>query len=279
MAYPPVVDHSDILPLLAGLDPWLQQAAESGAEYNSQKINSLVPQWTRRFEREVQFRINPVQVVSNPQQNDGYYAPINSQTGVSMDNTNTYEVVVESGYPYFAHEAWEYLKVQLNERPVQQIQRVRLMLGNSVAYSFPSEWIFVDQRSGLFSLIPAVGAASVVNAAIAFATLQISFGQRDYLPMAICFDYIAGLPTGWQFTSEYSDYRRILCEYCALKILEDIQYVYDPGVASKGISTGGASQNVQYDRFMNRKAELTKSVNDFKAELQGQETPIHFGLV
>jgi hypothetical protein len=137
----------------------------------------------------------------------------------------------------------------------------------------------VDQRTGLFEMIPAIGAATVVNAAVAFATLQISFGQRNYLPYAICFDYIAGLPTGWQNTNEYADYRRILAEYCAMKLLEDISNAYDAGITSKSISSSGAVQNVQYDRFMQRKAELKESVETFKEELKGQETPIMFGVV
>ena len=275
----PPIDHSDVYDCLVGLDPWFSQSSSVIAGYNSQKINSLIPQWIRRFEREVQFRINPVQCVTGGPQNDGVYAPVGAQTGVTMDVTGNYEVVVESGYTYIAGEALEFMRCQLRERPVQNLQRVRIMLGQTIVYQFPDDWIFIDPRSGLFQIVPVVGAASVINAAVALYAVQISFGQRGYIPFALCFDYIAGLPYGWQNTAEYGDYRRILSEYCAMKVLEDICHAYDPGLTNKSVNSSGENASFMYDRFMQRKAELKASVDAFKDELKGQETPILFGAV
>ena len=308
---------------LVGLDPWFAAAAAAGVNYDDDKITSYIDRWTRRFERDTTFRINPVQVVSAP---DGTYntptagsGTISSKgnlivgTGTSFTSlfqpgnvlvVNNLEIEVESiqddhhltlispappwnnvsygmypmlviqesGYGYYQMLTEEYFVTTFKERPVQQVQRLRLMYnGQYLLYDVPTSWYSVDTKAGRFWLLPTFGQAVMTGAATAIAAFSAVL--QDHMPNFLFYDYIAGLPENWHYMREYSDVKIILEEYCALQVLKDIANVIDPGKVGKSVSGAGISQSTNYDRFTPRKQELNESIEAFKATLTAQETP------
>lgn len=255
-----------------GLSNWLSTAS-ADCGYTDDTIESLLPQRIREFERRTQWRIFPVQVVCQP---DGTYD--NPQTG--LDVTGTYEVVEEDPYPYHVQDASEFLSTYLRQRPVIQVQRARLMLDRSTTVLvIPDEWNRIERRSGRYTIMPVSGAAAVIGATTAMAALQMSFANKPYIPHLLCFDYLAGLPVGWEKLREWSDLKRKLEEYCAYAILQDISELYDAGRMRKSVSADGLSQQSEYDRFARRKAELEKSSTEFEQIIRDTETHLMMGFV
>lgn len=262
----------DIMQHLVGLDAYLQDAANSKAQYDSAKIESLIPARIRDFERQCQVRINPVQCVVYP---DGTY---DGENGLDADGTR--EVIVDRPYDYYKTEAIEFFRITLRNRPVQQVQRCRLMWNtDDTIFTFPSDWLRWNDRAGTFHIMPYRGAALASGAALAYTQIGASFGYRDYVPGIICVDYIAGLPSGWETTREWADVKRAVEEYCAYGVLCDIGELYDAGLVNKSIGADGLSQSWSYDRFQRRKEELLKTSLSVLKELAVQEAPIFMGAV
>lgn len=278
LAAPPIT-VSDVKDQLVGLDAWLAAAAISDSLYDDTKIASRIPAMIRKFEKETQFRINAVQIVSTD--NDGVYAPANAVSGISMDNTGNLRVILEAAYPYYPSEAREYFHVTLRERPVQVVQRMRVNLSNTyTVYTMPVEWYRLEPRSGKFHIQPTTGSLLAGGNLTAVALLQQLFGQVPALPQSLAYDYIAGLPTGWQQSEEYSEIFLVLCEYCALQVLKEISNTFGAGIASKNVSDGtGLSQGISYDRFQQRKAELQANVLAFQQLIKEQDTPFLLGAL
>lgn len=264
----PLIDTADIYEHLAGLDAWLDAAANSRGKFDDTKIRSRIVQWTRKFERTYQFRINPVQMVGAP---DGSYsAPPGG------------ELVVEQGYTYY-HDYMnnEFGAMTLRERPVYtidgvpQLQRMRLILnGQIMIYQIPQQWICVDPRSSRIWLEPWSGTAVIGQATAMLAAYNATFS--DALPNFIFVDYMAGLPNGWQSTTEWSDVPIILAQFCALEVLERIGQAIDPGLTGRSFSADGLSSQRSYDRFQQRKSELRDAVQAWSDTLVSQETAIPF---
>lgn len=275
MALPsPPVTVADVKTKLVGLDPWLCAAAQSDAAYDDARIAREIPAMIRRYERETQFRVNQAQVVANP---DGTY----NNAGLTTNLAGDMPLVVDAAYPYYRRLAMEeYLVTTLQHRPVQQVQRVRIMLSPTDSLlHLPAPWYRVDGRSGRLWIVPYQGSVLVTTNLIGLTILQAAFAGKDFLPNSIAIDYIAGLPSGWTSNPEWADLRRSLEEYCALAVLNDIGEMFDAGMLSKSISADGAGQSLNYDRFARRKQELQMSVERFQQTLQAQETPFLLGAV
>ena len=187
-------------------------------------------------------------------------------------------VIQETGYPYYQPLVDEYFLTTFNERPVQAVQRFRLMYnGQYIIYNIPSNWFSLNTKAGRFWLMPNFGEAVITGA---MATLALIGAMvTDHMPNFLFFDYQAGLPAQWQYNREYSDVKQILSEYCALQVLNDISHAIDAGRMSKSVAGSGISQQTQYSRFMDRKKELQDSVDAFKGTLVMQETPFMLGAV
>jgi hypothetical protein len=220
-----------------------------------------LPARIRRFEREMKWRINPIQVIS---QDDGRYSnPLGNM-----------EMVKEPKYSWFMRDSAEYFALTLRERPIRKVQRLRVFIGNTLWFVAPQEWIVVDERAGRLNLVPVQGALIVAGADIGFSLMQSSFRYQNRLPQSLSVDYQAGLPDNWRNTREWADVQIALTEYCALEILNDISDLFDAGMMNVSVSGDGLSQQLNYDRFQRRKQELAASIAMFKGTLTDDVEPI-----
>ena len=317
------IRYEDIMLHLVGLDAWLTAAGRSLSRLDRPNIERQIPLWIRNFERETQYRINQVQVVSAP---DGTYdtpttgagtltsagalitgtgtaftsvlrpdmslrcagldmpvKSIESDTALTLYDappvpytTAAYSffplpLVKADGYPYHRTDAKEFGMTTLRERPVQSIQRVRYLLnGQRQVLQLPPQW-FSFEKSGRFWIVPLYAAAAITGLASAMAIYGTL--MADYMPNFVYFDYIAGLPYGWQYSSEYSDVRLALESFCALQVLGYVDQAFGAGLSGKSVSSAVGNQNFQYTRFQDKKQELTAQYQAFKDNFVMQNTP------
>jgi hypothetical protein len=257
-----IIKVSEIKAKLVGLDPWFDAAAQSGAIYDDERFAEIIPQAVRKFERDVQFRVNQVRIRTF---DDGTYG----------HGTEGIPVKDESAHPYYRSMGFEFMTDTMNHRPILQFDRMRFVLNEqTVVFTPPVDWVRYDIRTGRIWIMPVSGSAQVTGVMLGITQLQMMFGGKDYVPNCLAYDYVAGLPTGWHLTDEWADLKRVLTQACALEVLDDVSETFDAGLTAKTISGGeGLSQNLQYTRFQNRRSMLEKSIETFKATLRATETP------
>lgn len=266
-----LVSFNDIKPNLVGLDGWLRAAAASDAQYDLAAMKARFPLCVRSLERDLQFRINQIQIVGN---SDGTYAPANVVTG-QIAPDGLHEVKVETGYTYFQDDAGNFYHIRLFERPVQNVQRFRFMWNKqTLIYQPDPSWFNFEFKTGDLYLIPYTGTGFTGGAAVAFSQLSLIFGASPQIPAIQFIDYIAGLPDSWQDTLEWSDLWMIVTMRCSIKVLEDISELFDSGRIRKQVEYMGFRENLDYDRFMRRKEELTKDCMRKERVFQDQNTPV-----
>jgi len=258
-----------------GLDPWLTTAANLPTPYTDDTIAAAIPNIIRRFERESQFRVNQVQFVTNA---DGTYDGANG-----LDITGSMFTYREDPYPFWMMDAQEFFRITLRNRPVQQIQRMRLMWGpGSNIFVIDNSWIHLDMRAGRTWLIPITGSSIVNASAIAWSQLWSFMGYKAYVPNILCIDYVAGLPVNWwdaNANPEWSDLWRALAEYVAAGILDDLCETFDPGLTGKSFNADGVNLSLQYDKLVRRRQELRASANSFMQTLKDTEEPVSMVVV
>ena len=267
----PAISLAGIKGKLVGLDSWLAAAARQSVPYDDQRIVSNIPAMLRKFERETTVQIRAVQVITR---DDGTYT---TTSGGVTTAANGLPIKKEDAYTYYPDDASSYFITNLKTRPVQSVQRVRILFGGTQILGIPPEWYEVDINSGAFQILPVAGSLLFAQYSSSFALLQAGFSNRRFIPHVVHFDYVAGLPVGWETDYEYADLLRVLEEYCALAVLNDIAHLADAGLSGKSISGGGAGESYNYTRFMDRKAELAKSVQDFADTWKTQESPYMLG--
>lgn len=246
---------------LAGLDPWLAAAGRTDARFDLTQIERDIPARVRRFERECRLRLSPVQVVSA---SDGVY-PLEG---------NTLPVVTTAAQAQFREDTSGGWAITLAERPVRQVQRVRMLYGQRSLWTVPAEWVNADARSGRLHLIAHGGSGTLTLGYPGAMWIGRSLWQGADRPHAVAVDYIAGLEDGWQDSPQWADLHDALEEFCALKVLEDISEVFDPGMLATGFGSDGLNQSLQYDRFERRLNQLRASVEAFKETFIAQESGI-----
>jgi hypothetical protein len=256
---------------LVGLDSWLAAAARQGTPYDDTRIISNIPAVLRKFERETTVQLRATQVITR---DDGTYTQADPSNSGLVIAKNSLPIYKEEAYTYYPASAFDYFMTNLKTRPVQQIQRVRILFGNTTVLAIPHEWYELDTQSGSFQILPVQGSLLFAEYSSSFALLQQGFQNRNFIPHVVHFDYVAGLPVGWETDYNNADLLRLLEEYCALSVLNDIAYLADAGITGKSISGGGAGESYQYDRFAQRKAELQKNVDDYKALWKEQNSPV-----
>jgi hypothetical protein len=259
---------------MVGMGSWLRAAAASEAQYDERHIvANVIPARIREFEMQTNFTVLLKQIVSRP---DGAY---NGQGVVLPDgSTNNLRVVTRDGMPYRDNMARQFFHIALHERPVQLLQRVRIMLNDILVYQVPPDWFNLEVRTGKAHLLPTYGPLLVSNVA-ALAVLSTGFGNLQYVPGAINCDYVAGLPAGWQFDPEWMHLKQSLEEFCAAQVYQDVQNMADAGLISKNVSGDGTGESFSYDRFEKRIAQLEAKSLAFRDDFTGQEVSPLLGFV
>jgi hypothetical protein len=215
------------------------------------------------------------------------FTSVTTTTGMTVTTLGTQDITatlplrIEAPYPYDPDEIRRGYMVQtLRHRPATVVQRVRLMLGpNQPVLTLPPEWYRLDFKSGRVWQIPYSGSA--ITAIVAFDVLTASLiGGGRILPTAVACDYQCGLRANWwdptnsNYDPSLADLVRVLEEYAAYYILQDISQAVNAGMQSVSIGARGFGQNQAYDRFEKRKEELYTSFTKFQETLHEQETPI-----
>ena len=255
---------------LVGLDAWLEAAERQAVPYDSARIRKNIPAMVRRFERDTTVQVRACQVITR---DDGTYTVRDPITG-KIVGANGLPVKKEEAYTYYPDSARDYFLTTLKTRPVQSVQRVRILFGQQQVLEIPRQWYEVDGQSGSFQILPVAGGLMYGAAGASFALLQAGFGNRAFIPHVVHFDYTAGLPVGWHDDDEYADLLRALESACALSVLEDIAHLADAGLSGKSISGGGSGESYQYTRFADRKAELKAAVDDYARLWKEQSSPL-----
>ena len=276
------ISYAGIISHLVGLDHWIENAARSRSNYNQAAVEAMIPAAIRRFESDVHFRITQCQVISS---NDGAYtADGKTSSDAAFPNT---PVLKESAYTFYQSDSEDFFRVVLKTKPVQVVQRMRIVYQGTQVFSVPPAWYSLDGVSGQFEIVPTYGAAYSMAVSQAFSVMSATLRYHDYLPNALQFDYIAGLPAGvlntvtneveggWWDDPEWAHLRGGLEKYLALQVLNDISQLADAGLS--GVQTQGDSRN--YTRFMDRKKELYDEYAEFKAEFRDTNVSVIMSCV
>lgn len=262
----PVVTPADVRRRIAGTDNWLTAALHSAAAYDDAAITEAIEAATRTWERETQFLVRPRRIVMD---DDGTYSGAGSLTSPDQ------QVLPVEPLPYYQAEAIEYVTATLPYRPVQRVLRMRIILGRGhTLMTIPNDWVQWDRRNGSVWLQPVTGSVASSGIATSFGLLEMNFGDRGYLPHALCYDYDAGLPDGWQADPQWADLKRALAARAAILVLTDIAETFDAGKGAKTVGSGGFSQSVSYDRFERAIAKLQAEVDRVAALVRAQEAPL-----
>lgn len=256
---------------MPGFEQWLDGAARSDAAYGTARITDNIPRWIRNFERETKFMVNQRQVCGYP---DGRFNSSDMTTNID----GTLPLIVETPY-LFEPRKWRdnYGPIRLQYRPVVSVQRMRITLGPiDTVIDLPLDWLRVDKRAGEINLVPIRGTAQLSSMAAGLAMLtSLGFANTEYMPDSIAVDYVVGLPSDWATNeySEWSDLKLHLADWCALQLLRDIDHVYGAGLANVANSADGLSQQLNYDRFQQKTAQLEARLTQFMETLNAQEQP------
>lgn len=248
------VEH--VLPRLVGMGDWRRRASEDG--YTDAYIDSeVIPAAIRHFERQAQFRIEPVRVVMAP---DGAYP----------QSTSAYPVVELEMLPYVRPNAQAYLRFHVPDPPIRQILRLRVQLNRSTTiFEVPAQWIEHSPNSGDVWIQPTAGSLTAA-AAFGFNILNLSFGVRDDIPHSFAIDYDAGLPDGWTDMREWKDVARAVTCRAAIMMLSDWAQAFDPGRSSTNVGGLGLSVSTQLSRFEDRINRLQIEEKEIIDQLRSQ---------
>lgn len=242
---------------LPGLHGWLSAAAASPAKYDDTAIASVIRATGSEFTMRTDAHVSPLQIVMNP---DGVYDGAGSEAV-----EQNYPVTEYNPLPYFQDDSESFFRVTLPLAPVRKVQRLRLMLGSQIVYNVPPEWFQVNKQTGEFHIIPAGRSASIASYAGAWqASAAMGSTQRRNVPAVCAFDFIAGLPDGWELSPTNAVLLLRLEEKAALQVLRDISELYDAGLVSASVSSFGNTQQLNYSRFKERKGELRATTEEFE---------------
>lgn len=256
---------------LAGLDEFVASALGDAAAQDA-AIDSAIADADARIRRELMIEMGTVRVASWPDDD--------MVLGTDYD-------VEEEPYDFTSAQFRRWGFVRLRRRPVQSVQRVRLMLGrHNTILTYPQQWIRINKRSGHLSIVPTPGAGwsgLVLQGGTYFIPYYSSGWMGDNIPQVIAVDYTAGLG-GDYAKDEYADLRHQRARLAAAELLQYLAHAKHPGVQSISISEDGASESVSYTRggkpmFQDFIDAVEAEWRQFKQSVEGTETGIGFTVL
>lgn len=260
---------------LIGLESFFAKFGDVTAQNTA--IDHAITDANARVRRELHVELGTVRVVSWPE--------ASKVEGTDYD-------VTEEPYDYSSsqYRAWGFLR--LRRRPVQSIERVRIMLGpTNTVLTYPSEWIRLNKKPGQLSIVPTPGAGwsgMVLQNGQYFLPLLSHGMLSDNVPHVIAVDYTAGLGNALSYDEDadanYADLRHQCARLAAQELLVDFSNMVAPGIQSTSISEDGASESITYRRgnnvmFGDLIARIETDWERFKAEWRGTETGIAFTVL
>jgi len=255
---------------LIGLDaaPYMTRLGTTETAIN-QKLATSIAQARARVQRELHLTLDTTVIKSNP------------DAGVQFD-------VEEEPYDYFTSDYRHFGWLKLRRRPVQSVERVRLMLGPQMTiFTYPREWIRVRHKQAHIQIVPTPGAAFqnlvMANGLYYLPYLSAAPIFNEY-PQLIAVDYTAGIGDALA-SDEYADLALQIARLAAREVLLRLDNAVSPGVQSRSISEDGASESTSYARGQTKTLfgahidQIEADWERFKLMWQGHNTGPIFTVV
>lgn len=143
---------------------------------------------------------------------------------------------------YFRQDYLDFAFIQLNEWPIQSVERLAIKYPTSTAdIVFPSEWIQLRTERGQIHLIPTSGSLSQIMIGQGGDYLTFVWRGWDWMPNLWRINYTAGFASGQVPNDIIAVIGKMACYY-PLNIAGDL--VGGVAIASKSIGVDGLSQSI-----------------------------------
>ncbi len=262
---------------LIGLDEYLAKIGDTAAQ--NAVIDDAVAYAQAKVRRELHVELGTVRIAAWP------------TSDMTQGAEGDYDVT-EEPYDYSAsqYRSWGYLR--LRRRPVQSIQRVRVMLGpDNPVLTYPADWIRLDKKPGQVRIVPTPGSGwsgMVLSNGMYYLPYLSAGWIMDNVPHVIAVDYTAGLGDaaglGESADPNYVDLQRHLFRLAAGEVLFNLSNAVNPGIQSTSLSEDGASESVSYTRgggtvFAAQIKEINDDWEAFKRTWSDTEVGIEFAVL
>jgi len=174
---------------------------------------------------------------------------------------------IDPGYDYDPtafqyNDKWGMIKMR--QKPLQSVSRVRFAYpgGATAHYDLPLDWLRMDKKYGMVNFVP----SSTAFAAPLNAFVMQAIGHGRTIPMAIQFNYVAGLA---DVPKNYPELLDAILKKTALKVIED---AFLP--QSGSISADGLSQSISNDMDKHHET-IDRILNGGKGSNGGLMAAIH----
>jgi hypothetical protein len=251
---------------LVGLGEW--KAAAEAEGYDQAKIeDKVIPPALRELERKMMSHILPVRYVSQ-----------NMALTDSLITGSPYNYKRFPNTTLRIDQASGFMGFHLPANPVIEIIRLRVMINpNTPAFHIPADWIYVEPLTGYVTIQPATPTAQLVSVSYGMMGLSMFAGDRPMVPQSLEIVFDAGLPEGWESGWEHQDLARVASQFCAIKVLEDLCEIFDPGRQSVSGNAFGVNTNVSYERFVRKRGELERNVEMWISEYRENNGGVYVG--
>jgi len=143
---------------------------------------------------------------------------------------------------FLDYNLWDYQKwnfLQLNHWPILQVESVRAQYPHTSQFiEFPTEWVSVQNETGMFQMVPKSGSFSQFLITRDASLLPLILGGRSRWPQLWHVTYVAG----FELDKIPALLNELIGTYAALSVLEQLDSILFFG--SYGIGIDGVSQSV-----------------------------------
>lgn len=131
--------------------------------------------------------------------------------------------------------------VKLRNKRVTRVHSVRIEYpGAGLAYDVPANWIVLDEKPGMLTFVPGVGAMLATHASTAVMTAVMT-GTR--VPYMMKVRYTAGLKN---IADDYPDVLDAVLRTAVLKVLEDAFLPQSGSISADGLSQSFSADAAKY---------------------------------
>lgn len=197
--------------------------------------------------------------------------------------------MTEDPYDFYASQYSSFGFLVLRRRPVQSVERVRLMYSaQNHIITYPASWIRVDRKMGRLSIVPTPGTGLeglvMINGSYWLPTMA-GLWLKDMMPQLIAVDYTVGLSDSEIAGAHYKEHAHHITRLALRECLVELSDVYKAGMASESVSEDGLSETTQWTRsggrlkYGDKIAQVDTDYQRFVKEHQHYDSPFLFTVV
>lgn len=171
-------------------------------------------------------------------------------------------IEVTENYDYYDcdYNSWGF--IQLNKKPVKEVQSVAQYFGNQKCFDIPLDWVQLRNMSGTIQLFPMSGSSGSMILTQNGSFIPFTVGMYQYAPSIWRVSYVAG----------FEDIPEDLVEYIMKRASIGILQVWGDliigaGIANQTVSIDGLSQSIgttQSPEFSGAGARIKNYMDDLK---------------